>query len=144
MVDIEKINAKMQEWQDKDALMRKSKEELVEIIESLIIGGEIGTIALKYCCEDLINLMTVLGGVSDQVDSMLGRMLAPFKSMAKIPVDYAVRDYVEKAIVDTCEIEDSSLEEFLKAHRNDSSLSDKELLDELTRLMGMDGKKRDK
>lgn len=141
MVDIEKINSKIQEWQDKDALMRKSKEELIGIIDSLIEGGEITAISLNHSCEDMSSMFDVLGSVAEHVDPILSSLLLPFKTMAKLPVEMLVEGYMAKAVAENYTSTDPELEAYLKKYRSDGQMSDAELLANLKKIMGMDDEK---
>lgn len=141
MIDFDKINSKIQEWHDHDALMRKSKEELVGIIDSLIEGSETTTVALNHSCEDMISLFDVLGSVADHVDPITSAMLSPFKTMAKLPVEMLIEGYTTKAIAENFTSTDPELEAYLKKYRSDGQMSDADFLANLKKIMGMGDEK---
>ena len=141
MLTVEELNSKIQVWQDKDALMRKSKEELVDIIDSLIEGSEITAISLNHSCEDMSSMFDVLGSVAEHVDPILSSLLLPFKTMAKLPVETLVEGYMAKAVAENFTSTDPELEAYLKKYRSDGKMSDAELLANLKKIMGMDDEK---
>ena len=124
MLTVEELNSKIQDWQDKDALMRKSKEELVDIIDFLIEGSEITTISLNHSCEDMSSMFDVLGSVAEHVDPILSSLLLPFKTMAKLPVETLVEGYMAKAVAENFTSTDPELEAYLKKYRSDEKMSD--------------------
>ena len=121
--------------------MRKSKEELVGIIDSLIEGSETTAIALNHSCEDMLSLFDVIGSVADHVDPITSAMLSPFKTMAKLPVEMLIEGYTTKAVAENFTSTDPELEAYLKKYRSDGQMSDADFLANLKKIMGMGDEK---
>lgn len=142
MLTVEELNSKIQDWQDKDALKKMSKDDLIEVIPCLIDGIKAHSVALEDACKTILEMSKLLSACAKEVnDPIFGLLLTPFNVIAEASLEKAVNDYLTSAIMETCECEEADPEEYIKACRADKTVSDAELLAVLKKLMGIDGEK---
>lgn len=142
MLTVEELNSKIQDWQDKDALKKMSKDDLIEVIPCLIDGIKAHSVALEDACKTILEMSKLLSACAKEVnDPIVGLLLTPFNVIAEASLEKAVNDYLTSAITETCECEEADPEEYIKACRADKTVSDAELLANLKKIMGMGDEK---
>lgn len=142
MLTANELNNKIQDWQDKDALKKMSKDELVEVTTFLVEGIRVHSVALEEACDAVLRMSKLLVICSKEVvDPMLGLILEQFTRISSQSLKKAVNDYLTGGIMKTCECEKMNPEDYIKKCRGDKDVSDAELLEGLKKIMGMDEEK---
>lgn len=131
------LDNKLKEFSDHEILKKKSPEELIRIIDSLNVGGEITTKAFMDCCNDfvrnlkitvyLVKFFPFLDIVNDP-DTL--------EKLSKLSPEEMFGSYMAAAINEAMEVNKDELAEFVKKCRNDSSVSDEQLVEGLKNIMG--------
>lgn len=142
MLTANELNNKIQDWQDKNALKKMSKDELVEVITLLVEGIRVYSVALEDACDTVLKMSKLLGICSKEViDPVFGLLLEQFTRISSQSLEKAVNDCLTGVIMKTCECEEMNPEDYIKKCRGDKDVSDAELLEGLKKIMGMDEEK---
>lgn len=136
------LDNKLKEFYDHETLKKKSPEELIKIIDSLNIGGEITTKAFMDCCNDFIRNLKITADLI-KFHPFLEMVVDPdiLEKLSQLSPDEMFSGYMAAAINENLEINEDELSEFIKKCRNDSSVSDEQLVAGLKNIMGMEEQK---
>lgn len=131
------LDNKLKEFYDHEILKKKSPEELIGIIDSLNVGGEITTKAFMDCCNDFIRNLKITTDLI-KFHPFLEMLVDPdiLEKLSKLSPEEMFSSYMAAAINENMEINKDELAEFIKKCRNDSSVSDEQLVEGLKNIMG--------
>ena len=97
MLTVEELNSKIQDWQDKDALKKMSKDDLIEVIPCLIDGIKAHSVALEDACKTVLEMSKLLSACAKEVnDPIFGLLLTPFNAIAEASLEKAVNESLAK------------------------------------------------
>ena len=130
------LNNKMKELSDHEYLKNKSPEELIKIICALSTHGEVTTKAFMDCCKDFIRTLKITADLI-KFHPFLEMVVDPdiLEKLSQLSPEEMLSGYMAGAVNENMEVNKDELTEFIKKCRNDSSVSDEQLIAGLKNLM---------